>query len=175
MLEGLARDRDEKDYNYINKPATLKLLDQKGKVLASTVINPAGWEYIYIKTLGNNKTVIVTWSSGEGLTYGVDMYVRFGSIFKKVYSIEGGEVTGLADYAEDGSYVFIFHNGKRIILDSNGNIISEHKYPQQAWKGWVSPKGNYFIEITRGKYFIIYDKKGNVITSKFKKSRRFCA
>jgi uncharacterized Zn ribbon protein len=160
VLEGLKRT-DKGGFE--DKQATLGLLDWKGNELARTQISPKGWEYIDLFPLGNDSTVILNLSGGEGLYYKVWMFSRNGSELKKVFSSDGYIWT----YAENGSIMLVSElQKKRFIMDGSGKNIGGFSYSNPRGNYWagISPKGNYIAEVTTGKSVVIHNKYGTLIS-----------
>ncbi len=160
VLEGLKRN-DKGGFE--DKPATLRLLDWKGNELARTQISPRDWEYIDLFPLGNDSTVILNLSGGEGLYYKVWMFSRNGSELKKVFSSDGYIWT----YAENGSIMLLSElQKKRLIMDGSGKNIGGFSYSNPRGNYWagISPKGNYIAEVTTGKSVVIHNKYGTLIS-----------
>lgn len=151
---------------------TLHLLDWQGNELAQGKMIGGGEEN-HLYPLGNDQTIAVSSVWGDGRFHEIAVYVRVGKELKKVFGKEGKYPTGLFDYAEDGSTIFFIYNdkpvdgksniGERIVLNGAGREITRYMYRHPGWVGWVSPRGNYLVEVTRGKYLVIRDKDGKLI------------
>jgi len=153
----------------------LRLLNWKGNELTRGTVST--WEDNYIYPLGNDKTIAISTIGGEGRFYEIAVYTKEGNTLKKVFGpAEGHYPTGHFDYAEDGSIIFFIYTdksipvdgksnvGERIIIDNEGIEIARYTYQHPGWAGFVSPKGNYIAEVTRGKYLVIRDSKGHLIS-----------
>jgi WD40 repeat protein len=160
-IEGLERDPSGKG-GFVNKPAILRLYNWKGEELASTQILPEEWEYIDIYPLGNDNMVIVSMVGGEGLYYGIEIYVKRDKNLTKVFSNKN--VSWLVDYDENGERALLVVENKEMVL-FNGSGEEDIRYicPRPYRKGFLSPRGNYIVEITAGKYVMIFDYNGKLI------------
>jgi hypothetical protein len=160
-IEGLERDPSGKG-GFVNKPAILRLYNWKGEELASAQISPEEWEYIDIYPLGNDNMVIVSMVGGEGLYYGIEIYVKRDKNLTKVFSNKN--VSWLVDYAENGERALLVVENKEMVL-FNGSGEEDIRYicPRPYRKGFLSPRGNYIVEITAGKYVMIFDYNGKLI------------
>jgi len=160
VLEGLKRN-DKGSFE--DKPATLRLLNWKGEELARTQFSPGHLDYIDLFSLGNDSTVILNLSGGEGLYYTVWMFLRNGSELKKVFSSDGYIWT----YAENGSIMLVSElQKKRLIMDGSGKNVGGFLYNNPRGNYWagISPKGNYIAEVTTGKSVVIHNKYGTLIS-----------
>ena len=135
-----------------------------------------GSPYAEIFAIGNDSTVVLVNSGEDGSCTHITVLTKIGNTFKRVYGLnEGVYPTGLFDYAEDGSTIFFIYTdpstpvdgvknvGDRIVVDGNGKEMLRYSYQHPGWAGWVSPKGNYLAEVTRGKYLVIRNKDGQLI------------
>ena len=157
------KDYDEYKGTYRNQLATLRLLNWKGEELARTQFSPGHLDYIDLFSLGNDSTVILNLSGGEGLYYTVWMFLRNGSELKKVFSSDGYIWT----YAENGSIMLVSElQKKRLIMDGSGKNVGGFSYSNPRGNYWagISPKGNYIAEVTTGKSVVIHNKYGTLIS-----------
>jgi len=157
------KDYDEYKGTYRNQLATLRLLNWKGEELARTQFSPGHLDYIDLFSLGNDSTVILNLSGGEGLYYTVWMFLRNGSELKKVFSSDGYIWT----YAENGSIMLVSElKKKRLIMDGSGKNVGGFSYSNPRGNYWagISPKGNYIAEVTTGKSVVIHNKYGTLIS-----------
>jgi len=137
------------------EPAILRLFNSNGELLAEDTVGLPSDIY----PLGNDKVVILEYGEWSH----IEVYCRNGMRFKKVQEYDGY----FLDYSEDGNYAVIsvkpYEEKKRVIIDNNGNEYLVYYNEKVPWRGFISPQGNYIAEVTRGKYIVIFDKRGNVI------------
>ena len=174
-IEGLELDPSGKG-GFVDKPAILRLYNWKGEELARGGISPGGWDYINLYPLGNDKAIAMSKIS-EGTSYQISMFVEDGGVLREVFTVEGQYPTGTLDYAENGSAVFFLQTRwdapieyeerkkpvERIVIDGAGEEVVRYNYRHPGWAGWVSPKGNFLVEVTRGKYLVIRTRDGELI------------
>jgi hypothetical protein len=136
-------------------PAILRLFNSKGELLAEDTVGLPSDVY----PLGNDKIVILEYGEWSH----IEVYRRNGTRFEKVHEYDGY----FLDYSEDGNYALIsvdpYGKKERVIIGNNGEEMLKYQYDKVPWRGFISPKGNYIAEVTRGKYIVIFDKRGNVI------------
>lgn len=163
QLIGGKKTYEEKRYGFEEgRKGLLILLNSDGKELAKSEIDLSGWEYIHLYPLGNDKTVVINFSGGEGRYHKVCIFVRKENTFVEVFSHKGY----IWDYSEDGNTMLISAIGKgRLIMNGEGKIIGSFQYGKPRGNYWagVSPHGNYIAEVTAGKYLVIHNKYGNLI------------
>lgn len=137
------------------EPAILRLFNSNGELLGEDTIGLPSDIY----PLGNDKIVVLDYGEWSH----IEVYRRNGTQFEKVQEYDGY----FLDYSEDGSYalVAIDPHGKneRVIIDNEGQEALRYHHDKKAWRGFVSPKGNYIAEVTRGQYIVLFDKNGNAI------------
>jgi len=173
-IEGLERDT-MKEGGYIDKPAVLRLYRWDGEELGEVEISPGGWGYIYLYPLGNDKAIAVSKIGNDGTDYQISMFIREGKVLREVFKADGQYPTGVFDYAEDGSVAFFVYTSwdiprknrgryvERVVIDGEGKEIVRYGYRHPGWAGWVSPRGRYLVEVTRGKYLVIRERGGKLI------------
>ncbi|MGQ9702679.1 MAG: hypothetical protein ACUVQT_09555 [bacterium] len=137
-------------------PAILRLFNSNGELLGEDTVGLPSDIY----PLGNDKIVILEYGEWSH----IEVYRRNGTQFDKVQEYDGY----FLDYSEDGSYALIsvdpHGKNERVIINKDGQEALRYHHDKKAWRGFISPKGNYIAEITRGKYIVIFDKRGNVIS-----------
>jgi len=160
-IEGLERDT-MKEGSYIDKPAVLRLYRWDGEELGEVEISPGGWEYIYLYPLGNDRTVLMHLAGGEGLYNGVEVLVRHGGrLEEEITDLEGSWVV---DYAESGERALVvLRNRYMVVIDGEGREESRYICPRSFRGGYLSSRGSYIVEVTAGKYVMIYDRGGRLI------------
>jgi len=173
-IEGLERDT-MKEGGYIDKPAVLRLCRWDGEELGEGEISPGGWGYIFLYPLGNDKAIAVSKIGNDGTDYQISMFIREGKLLREVFKADGQYPTGVFDYAEDGSAAFFVYTSwdvprkkrvryvERVVIDGEGKEIVRYGYRHPGWAGWVSPRGRYLVEVTRGKYLVIRERGGRLI------------
>jgi len=158
-------------YRNVEK-SILRLFNSALEELAQITLGPSPYANIF--AVGNDKTVVITDAGEDGRYTNITVFVKQDNTFRVSFALIGGLYpTFLFDYAENGSRIFLIHNdkpvdgssnlGERIVLDGEGREIVRYTYQHQGWKGWLSPIGNYIVEVTRGKYLVIRNKNGKLI------------
>ncbi len=160
-IEGLERDTMGKG-GYMDKPAVLRLYRWNGEELGEVEISPEGWEYIDLYPLGNDQTVLMHLAGGEGLYNGIEVLVRHGErLEEEITDLEGSWVV---DYAESGERALVvLRNRYMVVIDGEGREESRYICPRPFRGGYLSPRGSYIVEVTAGKYVMIYDRGGRLI------------
>jgi len=122
-----------------------------------------GGPYTEIFALGNDRTVILTDAGEDGTYTTIIILTREGNTFKRSFSIGNGIYRPVfLIMPKMGRLFFLFirliqylvkgksHVGERIVVDSEGREIIRYNYQHPGWAGWVSPNGNYLVEVARG-------------------------
>ena len=162
VLEHVISGKVELGQWYLNvEKSMVRLINWRHEELAHVELPPLPHARIYV--IGNDSTVVLSDAGEDGHYTNIIVLSRQGSTLESACVFtEGLYPTSVFDYAEDGSCIFIIYNGTRIILDGMGNELTRYDYQQQGWVGYVSPSGNYLMEVTRGKHVAIRDKTGRL-------------
>lgn len=145
----------EGDHYQEGEPAMMMLFDSHGKMLGEDTVGlPSD-----IFPLGNDKIIVLEYGEWSEVV----VFRLMGNEFVEIRKYDGY----FLDYAEDGSCALIsidpYGKKERVVIDSNGTEMLRYHFDKPAWRGFISPKGNYFVEVTRGKYIVLFDRNGSVI------------